>query len=120
MINVKDQIYGALNTVCKNVADAYPPKLAQTPFILYVEEQNKVVEWTDDKEQKSKLRYRIEIWSKASTSEMALKVDGAISKLGLIRTDCQDVPNGEYRCKLMRYEGIIDVQDQRVYWNFEE
>lgn len=120
MINVKDQIYNALNGVCENTADAYPPQLADTPFIFYAEEQNKVYEWTDGKEQKARLRYRIEIWSKTSTSQIALKIDEAISKLGLVRTDCEDVPNSEYRCKLMRYEGIIDTNDESVYWNLTE
>ena len=53
------------------------------------------------------------------TSQMALDVDKAVSKLGLIRTDCND-NNGEFKCKMMRYEGIIDVNDETVYWNFEQ
>ncbi len=119
MINVKDQIYKALKGVCKDVMDSYPPQPEKLPFIFYAEEQNKVVEWTDNREQKAQLRYRIEIWSKTSTSQMALDVDKAVSKLGLIRTDCND-NNGELKCKMMRYEGIIDVNDETVYWNFEQ
>ena len=119
MINVKDQVYRALKGVCKNTMDSYPPQPDKLPFIFYAEEQNKVVEWTDNREQKAQLRYRIEIWSNSSTSQMALDVDAAISKLGLIRTDCND-NNGERKCKMMRYEGIIDVNDETVYWNFEQ
>lgn len=116
MINVKDQIYAALCTVIDNVSDIYPKQPSQFPFIFYAEEQNSVYEWTDDKEQLSQLRYRIEIWAESSTSELALHVDSAVSKLGLRRTSCQDLPDPEgRRCKQMRYEGIIDVNTEQVY-----
>ena len=63
------------------------------------------------------LRYRIDIWNTGSTSQLALAVDEAISELGLVRTQCMDVadPRG-LRQKQMRYEGIIDVSSQMVYW----
>ena len=119
MINVKDQVYRALKGVCVDTMDSYPPKPEKMPFIFFAEEQNKVVEWTDGQEQKAQLRYRIEIWSKSSTSQMTLDVDAAVSKLGLVRTDCND-NNGEYKCKILRYEGIIDVNDESMYWDFSE
>lgn len=115
MINVKDQIYSALCTVNDNVSDVYPKQATRFPFIFYAEEQNSVYEWTDGREQLSQLRYRIEIWADGSTSELALQVDEAVSKLGLRRTNCQDLPDPEgRRCKQMRYEGIIDVNTEQV------
>ena len=118
MINVKDQVYAALLTVTDNVSDVYPQNWAQTPAIQYVEEDNSVYTRTDAEEQYANLRYRIDIWDTRSTSLTALAVDEAISKLGLVRTACQDVqdPTG-LRHKVMRYEGIIDVNTQVVYWN---
>lgn len=118
MINVKDQIYTALQGVCENVSDIYPQTTSVFPAIQYTEEANNVYEKTDmNTEQLSYLRYRIDIWNTGSTSQLALDVDSAISALGLVRTTCQDVadPRG-LRQKQMRYEGIIDVNSQLVYW----
>ena len=115
MINVKNQVYRALRGVCRNVTDMYPKKDAEFPAILYVEEQNAVQGWTDNREYVSKLRYRIEIYDRQSTSELAVSVDQAVSALGLRRCDCQDVQMEGIRCKLMRYEGLVDNTSEQVY-----
>lgn len=116
MINVKDQVYTALTGACDNVSDGYPKDWAALPAIQYTEEQNAVYEWTDGAEQKAQLSYRIDIWHNRSTSETALAVDAAICPLGLVRTSCSDVedPSG-LKHKVMRYEGIIDVNTEMVY-----
>ena len=116
MINVKDQVYKAIKDICPNVSDSYPSEWANLPAIQYVEEDNKVYEFTDGKEDKSYIRYKIDIWHNRSTSEFALEVDKKVSALGLRRTLCQDVadPSG-LRHKVMRYEGIIDNITQFVY-----
>lgn len=118
MINVKDQIYQAL---CEklpevNVTDSYPKGWEELPAVQYMEEENKVFEFTDMKEDKSFCRYRVDIWDTKSTSGAALLVDQAMSGLGLKRTQCMDVddPNG-MKHKLMRYEVIIDVESQMTY-----
>lgn len=118
MINVKDQVYGAL---CEklpgaNVTDTYPKNWANLPAVEYVEEENKVYEYTDMKEYKSFCRYRVDIWDTKSTSGTALLVDQALSGLGLKRVQCTDVddPSG-MKHKLMRYEAIIDVETQMTY-----
>ena len=119
MINVKDQVYKALTDVTDNVTDNYPSDWSKEtyPIIIYKEEDNKVYEWTDEKEYKSYLRYYIEIWDKKSTSVTALDVDKAMSKLGLKRILCQDDNHPEWKHKIMRYEGIIDVISGIVYQN---
>ena len=116
MINVKDQVYRALQGVCDNVSDIYPQTTSNFPAIQYTEEANNVYEKAD-KEESSMLRYRIDISNTGSTSQLALAVDEAISPLGLVRVSCMDVadPRG-LRQKQMRYEGIIDVNSERVYW----
>lgn len=116
MINVKDQVYQAIKGICPNVSDSYPSEWANLPAIQYVEEDNKVYEFTDGKEDKSYIRYKIDIWHNRSTSEFALEVDKKVSALGLRRTLCQDVadPSG-LKHKVMRYEGIIDNITQFVY-----
>lgn len=116
MINVKDQVYGALCTVTENVTDFYPRNWEKDLAIQYMEEDNKVVEFTDMEEQKAYCRYRIDIWARRSTSAAAVKVDAAIAALGLKRTQCTDVedPSG-LKHKQMRYEMIIDVKTGQVY-----
>lgn len=116
MINVKDQVYDAIKGITENVSDGYPKDWSKLPAIQYTEEDNSVVEWVDNRESKSHLLYKVDIWNNDSTSEIALAVDRAISKLGLQRVFCGDVadPSG-MKHKVMRYEGIIDVDTQMVY-----
>lgn len=117
MINVKDQVYKALTKVSDNVTDNYPSDWSKVeyPIIIYKEEDNRVYEWTDEKEDKSYLRYFIEIWDKQSTSSITLAVDQQMSKLGLKRILCQDDNQPGWKHKIMRYEGVIDVSNQIVY-----
>ena len=67
MINVKDIVYKGLSQVVENVSDAYPQNWSKTPAIQFVEEENKPYEFTDDKEQLSFVRFRIDIWDMKST-----------------------------------------------------
>lgn len=117
MINVKSFIYDALCKACQNVSDAYPTNWANLPAVQYMEEENKVHTWTDDKEQISYVRYRIDIWDNVSTSFMALAVDNEISKLGLERTFCQDIDDPSHlKHKVLRYEAILEENgDGEIY-----
>lgn len=116
MINVKDQVYAALCTVTDNVTDCYPRDWEQDLAVQYMEEDNKVVEYTDMREQKAYCRYRIDIWARRSTSLAAVQIDTAIAALGLKRIQCMDVedPSG-MKHKQMRYEMVIDVETGQVY-----
>lgn len=117
MINVKDQVYEALQGAAENVSDIYPTDWAQLPAVQYTEEANNVVTKTDEEEQYAYLRYRIDIWDRLSTSQTALAVDAAIAPLGLTRIECADVPDPSgMRHKQMRYEGTIDVHSEMMYW----
>ena len=118
MKNVKDQVYEALQKVTENVSDLYPSSWAKLPAIQYVEEDNRVYERTANKEDKSYVRFRIDIWNGGSTSQTALDVDEAVAALGLVRTSCMDVADPSGLChKQMRYEGIIDMHSDTVYWD---
>ncbi len=116
MINIKPTIKAALDAVSTNVNDTYPADWATFPVIQYIEEDNSTWEKTDNTEQKAYIRYKIDIWNKASTSAAALAVDNAIAGLGFVRTLSVDTPDPSgLKHKVMRYEAVIDVNDMYVY-----
>ena len=118
MKNVKDQVYAALCTVSDNVSDIYPTDWSKPFSVQYTEEANTVYSKTDDQEQLCYLRYRILLWGSGSLSQLACDVDTAMSALGLVRTTCQDADDPTHRRhKIMRYEGIMDVETEQVFWN---
>ena len=119
MKNIKDKIYDALCAVIENVSDAYPTNWADMPAVQLTEENNSVCESTNSSvEEKARVRFRIDVWHTKSTSETALAVDKAVSALGLGRTACMDAPepNQQHKHKVMRYEGIICMDSDEVYW----
>ena len=116
MINIKPVIYKELQKVADNVTDTYPDDWENFPVVIFLEEQNKPGEWYDEKERKSNIRYKVDIFDKDSTSNLAVEIDKIFASLGLRRTDCQDVPDPSHlRHKLMRFEGIVDLNSQLVY-----
>ena len=130
MRNIKDQVYSALTAMFGEdaVTDQYPQSWADLPAIQYTEEDNKVLERTDEGETKSYVRYRIDIFHNRSTSAAALEVEqalgypmegqrGDVDPLGLSRTMCQDTPDPSgMKHKVMRYDAIIDMEHDCVYW----
>lgn len=118
MKNVKNEVYDALCKVSENVTDSYPSNWVDLPAIQYIEDENKVSERTDNKENMAYVRYIIDIWNNKSTTEAALAVDERVAELGLVRTSCKDVPDPSgLKHKHMVYEGIIDMKSDIVYWN---
>ncbi|VIZ46953.1 conserved structural protein, putative [Streptococcus pneumoniae] len=104
MINIKPVIYKELQKVADNVTDTYPSDWETFPVVIFLEEQNKPGDWFDDQEQKSSIRYKVDIFDDTSTSELAVKINQIFESLGLRRTDCQDVTqslffNLEWRIK---------------------
>lgn len=117
MRNIKDQVVEAVESVMENVTDTYPTNWADLPAVQITEETNRVHEYTADGETKSYVRYRIDIWHNRSTSEASLVIDGAVGMggLGLYRTECGDAPDpSQFKHKVMRYEGIIDMENDFV------
>ena len=116
MINIKPVIYKELQKVADNVTDTYPDDWENFPVVIFLEEQNKPGDWYDEKERKSNIRYKVDIFDKDSTSGLAVEIDKIFASLGLRRTDCQDVPDPSHlRHKLMRFEGIVDLNSELVY-----
>ncbi|AJG98868.1 hypothetical protein LF65_02282 [Clostridium beijerinckii] len=116
MINIKPIIYNSIKPLSSNVNDTYPSDWTTFPVIQYIEEENKTHTKTDDKEQLAYIRYKIDIWNDRSTSDIAVAVDEVLSSLGLNRTQSLDVPDtNKLKHKVMRFEGIIDINNMRVY-----
>lgn len=116
MINVKDVVYKELLKVCENTSDSYPQNFSNLPAVQYVEEENRVEEFTDDKEQTSYIRFRIDIWDNKSTSQIAVDIDDVMSALGFLRTSCADVPDpSALKHKQIRYEALIDCKKEFIY-----
>lgn len=116
MINIKPTIYKELEKIAENVTDTYPDDWEHFPVVIFLEEENKPYEIYSDKEQKSNIRYKVDIFNNDSTSALALKIDEIFSKLGLMRTSSLDVPDPSHlRHKTMRFEGIVDLNSELVF-----
>jgi len=81
MINIKPVIYKELQKVADNVTDTYPDDWENFPVVIFLEEQNKPGDWFDDKEQKSNIRYKVDIFDKDSTSNLAVEINKILSTL---------------------------------------
>lgn len=115
MQNKKAEVYAAIKDVADNIGDTYPHDWEKLPAVQYVEEENKVQQWADNKEQSSYVRYRVDIWDEVSTSKLAVEIDERISSLGFKRIQCTDIDDESgYKHKVMRYEGIINMRNDRV------
>lgn len=120
MINIKPSITKALKTVCDNVCDGYPSSWEHFPIIAMEEENNVPHTITDDIEQISTIRYKIDIWTfNESASDLTMKVEEALFNLGLVRTFGADAPELRQglKHKVLRFEGDIDVHTMHVYHN---
>jgi hypothetical protein len=116
MINIKPIIYKELEKVAENVTDTYPDDWENFPVVIFLEEENKPYEIYGDKEQKSNVRYKVDIFNNDSTSALAIKIDEIFSNLGLMRTSSLDVPDPSHlRHKTMRFEGIVDLSSELVF-----
>ena len=116
MINIKPVILKELQKVADNVTDTYPDDWENFPVVIFLEEQNKPGDWFDDKEQKSYVRYKVDIFDNESTTDLSIKINEIFAMSGLKRTESQDMPDPSHlRHKIMRFEGIIDPKTQLVY-----
>lgn len=122
MINLKPKIYKLLKNITKNVVESYPDSTFDwnnsLPLLIYEEENNTPHVITSAGESMTLLRYRIEIYSKESTSPLKMKIDTSMTKLGFTRGMCLDQNDiGNRRHTIMRYEGVIDLANEKIYRN---
>lgn len=118
MINVKPTIEATLKSVVDNVSECYPEELSILPIVQYIEEDNYSSIQTDNEEQLSYIKYRVDIWDDKTISEIAINIDKELSKLGLIRVESiDDIKQSNIRHKTMRFEGLIDVNTRKIFFN---
>lgn len=113
MINIKRYIGDAISEVVENVSDVYPAMTESFPCVQISEEDNR--QW-DETKTIDYLRFRIDVWGTASVSDLACQIDAEIQKLGFVRIAASDIaePRG-LRQKLMRYEGLVDINTEQVF-----
>lgn len=117
MINIKPQINGLLNEIPGvTVSYFYPENFAKLPHVSYYEASNSEHLRTDGEEQLTDITIQIDVWSRASTSEIALLVDTKMTSIGFKREFSGDLkdPSG-LNHKSMRYRGIVDKDKKYVY-----
>lgn len=122
MINLKPKIYKLLKNITKNVVESYPDSNFDwnnsLPLLIYEEENNTPHVITSEGESMTLLRYRIEIYSKESTSPLKMKIDTSMTGLGFTREMCLDQNDiGNRRHTIMRYEGVVDLANEKIYRN---
>lgn len=124
MIKMKEKIKSALLPICENVFDYLPQENVTYPLITYMEEENCVNEWTDDLEQDSYVKYRIDLYCSDNAEEMCMAIDEQLAGVhGLKRIHCQDLnEDAKVKHKMLRYEAIIAMTSDdniMVYHKYE-
>lgn len=122
MISVKSEIYeglsSGLSSINVSVYDYYPDEIERFPLVVYLEEDNKPYEIVDGEEVTSEIRYRVDVWAKDSTTDIAIAINRVFAKFGIRRTMCSDAPDvSGLKHKIMRFEGIVDKATKLVYSN---
>lgn len=116
MINLKPEIVKLLKRINNNVAESFPSDWSKFPILVYEEENNTPYTIAIEGECLTLLRYRIEIYSNSSTSEIKGKIDELMAVRGFTRImslDSNDLQGRRH--SVMRYEGVIDLKDNKIY-----
>jgi hypothetical protein len=114
MYDVKPQIKTLLEAIpgIKKVSDAYPSDWKNLPQITFYEQDN------SDYLKKgllSEIVIQIDIWHSKSTGEIARRVDEKMAEIGFRREFAADIPDPAVKHKTMRFRGIVDERDLKVY-----
>lgn len=117
MINYKPQIVNILKEVSDNVVESWPEDWETLPVIIYEEEANQPYQFEAQGESLTILRYRIDIYSKNSTSALKLKINAYMQEIGMLRVSSADINQEGMRHTQMRFEGVVDSKNNKIYRN---
>lgn len=116
MINFKPELVRILKSILENVVETYPDDWASLPVVVYEEENNTPYVTTSGGESMSLLRYRIEIYSRTSTSALKTQINAKLTERGLTRSFSLDTNDlGGRRHTIMRFEGVIDYKTLKIF-----
>jgi hypothetical protein len=114
MINIKPAILQALeaNTALvsllggKRIYQMYDPNSTEFPRITFFEYNNVDSNYADDSAFASDINIQIDVWSKASTSAIALEVNRTMESLDFVRTYSIDLYESDTKIfhKTMRFK----------------
>ena len=98
MLNLKDELVSALATatalttlISDRLFFQYPSSFNALPCISYYQVDNIPSLYTDDIEAGSEIVFRVDLWSKASLTEIAGIVDGLLVAKEYTRRGCPDL-----------------------------
>lgn len=118
MVSIKAQIVTALSAITTiNLSEEYPQDWSDfsKDKVTYTEENNSVHTLTDETEKRTLMRFRIDVWSKSSTTDTCILIDNVMRQLGLYRISAVDANDPKYAHKVMRYEGVYENDTRRMY-----
>lgn len=116
MINFKPELVRLLKTILENVVETFPDEWSNLPIIIYEEEEN-TPHWTPSAgETHSLLRYRIEIYSIESTSELKNRINMVLTDRGFRRVFSADTHDlAGRRHTIIRFEGVYNQLNNKIY-----
>ncbi|MFM1581212.1 hypothetical protein ABGF48_03275 [Helcococcus bovis] len=117
MINFKPELVTLLKQVNNNVAESWTDEWTRTPIIIYEEEANEPYTLATKGEVLTLLRYRIDIYSKSSTSSLKLAINDKLTERGFTRLQSIDNNDENWRHSIMRFEGVIDLTTKKIFKN---
>ncbi|WP_270601547.1 hypothetical protein [Anaerostipes hominis (ex Lee et al. 2021)] len=99
----------------KQLGAGYPKDFAKMPTVTYSENDNSDAGYTS-KEVVTDLEYQFDIWSKESTSSLALQLDDLITPLGFRRAGSNELvdTNTGLKHRIIRYRGRYDSIMERI------
>jgi hypothetical protein len=114
MYDVKPQIKELLEAIpgVKKVSDAWPPDWKDLPQITIFEQ------FVSDHLKKGilyEIVLQIDVWHNRSTGAIAQQVEGKMNSIGFKLEFASDVPDPAVKHKTMRFRGIVDKRDLKVY-----
>lgn len=115
MYDIKPQINTLLESIVgeDSVSDAYPDDFNNLPQISFYEADNSDYLKTSDV--LNEIIIVIDIWHNRSTGPLAKQVDEQMKSIGFTRTFARDIPDKNVKHKAMRFRGIVNKNDLRIY-----
>jgi hypothetical protein len=115
MYDIKPQVLVKLKEIDGvTVTDAYPTDWNSLPQISFYEQDNSDY-LKKGPEHLTEIVIQVDVWHNRSTGNIAKQVDEKLTLVGLVRQFARDIPDSTIKHKTMRYRGIVDNRNNKVY-----